>query len=91
MPQATTTQSERLHQLRHIITDVLELEPGELTDTSDFVNDHDADSLLAIDIIARIEREMGVHVPNEALPEMTNLNAVLGIVTRYARSEGVHA
>jgi acyl carrier protein len=84
MSQAATTQSRRLQQLRDIITDVLELEPGELTDTGVFGDDYGADSLMAIDIIARIERDMGVQVPSEALPHMTNLNAVLGLVTRYA-------
>jgi acyl carrier protein len=82
MSQAVTT--ERLQQLRDIVTDVLELEPDELTETGDFVNDYDADSLLCIDIIARVEREMGVRVPNEALPEMTNLDAVVRIVSHYA-------
>lgn len=85
MSQLAAIESERLQQLHDIITDILELEPGELTDTSDFIDDHDADSLMAIDIIARIEREMGVRIPNEALPEMVNLQAVVGLVSRYAR------
>jgi acyl carrier protein len=85
MSQLAAIESERLQQLHDIITDILELEPGELTGTSDFIDDHDADSLMAIDIIARIEREMGVRIPNEALPEMVNLQAVVGLVSRYAR------
>ncbi|WP_031160171.1 acyl carrier protein [Streptosporangium roseum] len=91
MSQAATTRYERLQQLRDILTDVLDLEPGELTETSNFVNDHGADSLLAIDIIASIERDMGVHIPSEALPEMINLNAVLGLVTRYAEEADLDA
>ncbi|MCW2882645.1 MAG: hypothetical protein JWQ95_6745 [Sphaerisporangium sp.] len=85
MSQAATTQSERLQQIRDILIDVLEVEPEELTGISDFVNDHGADSLLAIDIISSIERDMGVRIPNEALPEMTNLNSVLDLVTRYGK------
>jgi len=88
MSKAATSQPELLKQLRDIVTDVLELEPGELTETSHFVNDHDADSLMAIDIIARIEREMGVRIPNEALPEMINLAAVVDVVKRYAGQNG---
>jgi acyl carrier protein len=91
MSQAATTRSERIQQLRDIITEVLDLEPGELTETSDFVNDHAADSLLAIDMIASIERETGVHIPNEALPEMTNLNAVVELVNRYGNTEDLDA
>ena len=91
MSQVTTIPADRLEQLREIITEVLELEPGELTDTSDFVEDHDADSLLAIEILARIERDLGVNVPQDALDEMTNLNAVCAIVARYAGWEDTDA
>lgn len=88
MPQTTTTTTtidvRRREQLRNIVTEVLELEPGELTDTSSFVDDHEADSLLAIEILARIERDLGVNVPQDALPEMINLSTVYSIVARNA-------
>ncbi|GLW06800.1 hypothetical protein Misp01_19300 [Microtetraspora sp. NBRC 13810] len=91
MSHATTTQSERIQQLRGILVEVLDIEPDELTETSDFVNDHGADSLLAIDIISSIERDMGVHIPSEALPEMTDLSSVLDLVNRYAEQAGPDA
>lgn len=91
MSHVTTISAGRLEQLRDIITEVLELEPGELTDTSDFVEDHGGDSLLAIEILARIERDMGVNVPTDELAEMTNLNAVRAIVARYAGWEDTDA
>ncbi|MGP4026342.1 acyl carrier protein [Actinomadura sp. 3N407] len=84
MSQAATTRSEQIQQLRDILTDVLEVEPDELTETSHFVNDHGADSLMAIDIISSIERDMGVHLPNEVLPELTTLAAVLEVLERYS-------
>ncbi|WP_131743247.1 acyl carrier protein [Actinomadura roseirufa] len=83
MTRAATTRSERLQQLRDILIDVLEIEPEELTDTSHFVNDHGADSLMAIDIISSIDRNMGVHLPNEVLPELLTLTAVMDCVERY--------
>ncbi|MFG2087322.1 MULTISPECIES: acyl carrier protein [unclassified Spirillospora] len=86
MTQAATTRTEQIQQLRDILTDVLEVEPDELTETSHFVNDHGADSLMAIDIISSIERDMGVHLPNEVLPELTTLTAVLEVLERYSRA-----
>ena len=91
MSHATAISADRLEQLRDIITEVLEIEPGELTGTSDFVEDHGGDSLLAIEILARIERDMSVYVPTDALAEMTNLNAVRAIVARYAGWEDTDA
>jgi acyl carrier protein len=91
-PTATpTAQDEMLERLRDIVTDVLEIEPGELTDTSSFTDDHDADSLLTIEILARIERDLGVDIPQEELPEMTSLTAVHSIVARYAGWEDTDA
>jgi acyl carrier protein len=86
MPEviSPTQQAEKLEQLRTIVTEALELEPGELTDTSDFVDDHGADSLMAIEILARIERDLGVRVPQEALGEMTNLTEVYRVVAEHA-------
>jgi acyl carrier protein len=84
MSRAVTPPAKRVQQLRDILIDVLEIEPDDLTETSDFVNDHGADSMLAIDIIACIERDMGVRIPDEALPEMLNMNAVLVLIERYA-------
>jgi acyl carrier protein len=81
---ATTPHIDEREQLRSIVTEVLDLEPGELTENSDFVEEHEADSLLAIEILARIERDLGVFIPQDALPEMTNLCSVWAIVARHA-------
>ncbi|MBY8345274.1 acyl carrier protein [Streptomyces spinosirectus] len=77
---ALTTEQDEI--LRAIVIDVLELEPEELTDTSSFVDDHDADSLLAIEILARIEKDLGVAIPQDDLTQMTNLDGVRSVVSR---------
>jgi acyl carrier protein len=84
MSTPTTTFTDEYEQLRSIIIDVLEIEPLDLTDTSDFIEEHEADSLSAIEILARIERDMGVFIPQEDLVEMINLGATWFIVARHA-------
>lgn len=80
-----TVTEEQARQLREIVIDVLELEPDELTETSHFVNDHDADSLLAIEILARTEQDLDVDIPQDQLPEMVNLAGVWAVVARNQR------
>ncbi len=80
----TSTGTARRDQLREIVAEVLELDPGELTDGSDFVEEYGADSLMAIEILARIERDLGVFIPQEDLPEMTDLAGVYAVVARHA-------
>ncbi|MFE2215074.1 acyl carrier protein [Streptomyces canus] len=93
MPQTSENliQTERLEALRTIVVQVLELGPDELTETSHFVNDHDADSLLALEILARIELDLGVSIPQEELPEMVTLTAVYDVVARNAGWEIANA
>lgn len=80
----TTMQAEHLDELREIVAEVLEIEPEEITETSSFVDEHEADSLRAIEILARIEKQYKVDIPQAELPAMANLKAVYDIVARYA-------
>ena len=75
---------KRMEELREIVAEVLELEPEEITDTADFVDEYDADSLRAIEILARIEKRYRVEIPQSELPKMQNLRAVFEEVARYA-------
>lgn len=72
----STTEAAHLDELRELIAEVLELEPEELSDTGSFVDEYDADSLRAIEILARIEKKYKVEVPQEELAKMENLLAV---------------
>lgn len=78
------TRQERMQEIRDIVTEVLELEPDEVTETSLFAEDHNADSLLAIEILARLEQKYRIEIPQEELAQMVNLSAVYEVVRRYA-------
>lgn len=80
----TTTAEGHIEELREMIAEVLEVEPEEITMDSSFVEEHDADSLRAIEILARIEKKYQVEIPQEELAEMVNLGAVYKSVQKYA-------
>jgi acyl carrier protein len=75
---------QRYEQLREIIAEVLEIEPEELTDTGDFAEEYDADSLRAIEIVARIDKQFKVEIPQSELPELRNLKSTYDAVARHA-------
>jgi acyl carrier protein len=75
--------SERMNALREMIADVLEVEPSEITDTSNFQEDHEADSLRAIEILARIEQDYNLEIPQDELSNMTNLIGVYEVVKKH--------
>lgn len=71
-------------ELREIVADVLEMDTDEISDTGDFINDYDADSLRAIEILARIDKRYKVEIPQAELPELRNLDAVYESLVRRA-------
>jgi len=75
--------SQMRNELRELVAAVLELDPEELTDTGDFVEDYNADSLRAIEILARIDKKYKVDIPQAELPKMHNLAAVHEVLLRY--------
>ncbi|MFD9465153.1 acyl carrier protein [Streptomyces sp. NPDC060027] len=80
----TSIQQNHLDEIREIAAEVLEIEPEEITETSSFADDHEADSLRAIEILARIEKKYNVEIPQSDLPKMVNLRAVYDVVAQYA-------
>ncbi|SCF03806.1 acyl carrier protein [Micromonospora viridifaciens] len=80
----TQVMSNRMNELREVVAEVLEVEPEEITETSHFVDDHDADSLRAIEILARLEKMYKIEIPQTELPKMENLRAVYDVVKQYA-------
>jgi acyl carrier protein len=79
-PDVTVLQEK----VRQIITEELELEPGELTESGHFIEDYDADSLSLITILARIEKELGLAVPQDEMPNMADLSGVYEVMARHA-------
>jgi acyl carrier protein len=73
-----------MEELRALVADVLEFEPEELTDSGDFIDDYEADSLRAIEILARIDKRYKVEIPQSELPTLRNLKAVRDAVARYS-------
>jgi acyl carrier protein len=80
----TSTTEERRRQIKDIVCEILEVEPDEVTLTSLFIEEHDADSLRAIEILAGLERTLGVTIQQADLARMVNLAGVYAVVDEAA-------
>ncbi|MET8572119.1 acyl carrier protein [Streptomyces sp. NPDC004783] len=78
MTTAIDTDSQA--RIKEIVCDVLELEEDEVTDSSLFKEDHGADSLRAIEILAGLEKEFKVTIEQSELERMVNLDGVYAVV-----------
>lgn len=77
----TATRDERLETIKEIVCDILEIEEDEVSEVSLFKEDHNADSLRAIEILAALEKEFRVVINQSELPRMVNLKGVYEVVS----------
>lgn len=75
---------ERQETIKEIVTEILEIDPEDVTETSLFKEEHDADSLRAIEILAALEKEFNLVIPQAQLSRMVNLNGVYEVVSEAA-------
>ncbi|WP_345812293.1 acyl carrier protein [Paraburkholderia sp. PREW-6R] len=84
MTTTTLNRADRLEKIKDVVSEILEIEPSEMSSTSLFKEDHGADSLRAIEILASLEKTFGVEIPQSALTRMVNLEGVYGVVQEAA-------
>ncbi|MDQ1026964.1 acyl carrier protein [Streptomyces umbrinus] len=89
MPNANVTtvlDAARKQEIKEIVCDILEIDEDEVTETSLFKEEHDADSLRAIEILAALERTQKVTIDQAELSRMVNLEGVYVVVAEAARN-----
>jgi acyl carrier protein len=84
-PTTTGLADERRRKIKDIVCEILEVEPSEVTPTSLFREDHEADSLRAIEILAALERNFGVTIEQADLSRMVNLEGVYAVVDEVSK------
>ncbi|MFI6042579.1 acyl carrier protein [Nocardia sp. NPDC051321] len=77
MPVLATADKDRI---KETVCAILELEPDQVTDSSLFKENHGADSLLAIEILAQLERTFKVTIDQSELDRMVNLDGVYAVL-----------
>lgn len=66
--------------IKQIVCDVLDVDPAEVTGTTRFVEDLDADSLRTIEILAELERVLGYNLSDAPIDGMVDLDGVYAVV-----------
>lgn len=74
-------REQRRERMKDLVCEILEIEPEDVTLESLFKEEHGADSLRAIEILAALEREFDVTIDQEELGRMVNLAGVEAVVS----------
>jgi acyl carrier protein len=84
-PRVTAVSEVDRRRIADLVSEILEIDLEDLTETSLFIEDHDADSLRAIEILSSLEREFGIVIDQSELARMVNLEGIYEVVSK---SEG---
>jgi len=81
MPQIDDLTLEK--ELREMIAKIVQLEPGKITLEANFVEDLGMDSMMALEILAAIEKKYKIQVPEEKLNQLKNLKEAVKMTKAY--------
>lgn len=68
------------NDLRELVATILEVEPDTIDTEASFVKDLGMDSMMALEILASIEKKYKIVIPEETLAKFTSLSQTVKIV-----------
>ena len=72
-------------EVRSIIAEIAEMEEEEIKGDSNFVEDLGFDSMMALEILARLEKQYKIKIPEEELVKLVDLNQTVELVKKYLK------
>ncbi|MFL6124823.1 acyl carrier protein [Actinophytocola sp.] len=76
----TVFAAQQVNEIRKIILEHLEVDAEELTEHSKFKEDHEADSLRMMDVVAALETRFNIEIDEARLVQMVDLHSVCKLV-----------
>jgi acyl carrier protein len=70
---------ELKQELKELVSEIIEID--DFKEDDNFVEDLGVDSMMALEIVVRIEKKYQISIPEEELPNIQSLNQVYEIVS----------
>ncbi len=68
------------NDIKELVSEILEVEPSEVDSDANFVKDLGMDSMMALEILASIEKKYKIAIPEEELAKFTDLRTTVNLV-----------
>ncbi len=72
--------------LKSIIAEVIESDASNITPEANFVEDLGMDSMMALEILAALEKKYKLHIPEEHLTKMVNLKQTIELLLNFMKT-----
>ena len=70
-------------EVRDLIADIIEMEPSQIDPDANLVEDLGMDSMMALEILAVMEKKFKIKISEDDLPKITTLNRVIELAKKY--------
>ena len=71
--------------VKKLIADIIEMEPSQIDPAANLVEDLGMDSMMALEILAAIEKKYKIKLPEEELPKITTVNRAVELARKYVK------
>jgi acyl carrier protein len=78
-----TTNLEQ--EVKELIAEIIEMEPNEIDPDAHLVEDLGMDSMMALEILASLEKRYKIKLPEEDLPKITTVNRAIEVAKKYVK------
>ncbi|MCT2386074.1 acyl carrier protein [Erwinia pyrifoliae] len=67
-------------KLKALVAEILEVDSEDIADDAVFKDKYGADSITGLEILAAIEAEFGIHLPESHVEQMTDMNSIYAMM-----------
>ena len=78
-----TTNLEQ--EIKALIANIIEMEPDQIDPDTHLVEDLGMDSMMALEILAAIEKKYKIEISEEDLPKITTVNRAIELARKYVK------
>ncbi|MFZ2602942.1 MAG: acyl carrier protein [Candidatus Omnitrophota bacterium] len=75
-------------EIRGLIAEIIEKDPAEILPDAKFFEDLGVDSMMALEIMAAIEKKYRITIPEEKLQQLTTLKETISVAKEYLAKKG---
>ena len=85
MGQAVSDNLEK--EIRSLIAEILEVDENKITPDARFMEELGMDSMMALEILASVEKKYKIKIAEEYLTKVTSLNSMVEIAKKLLKKE----
>lgn len=72
-------------EVRGVIAGIIEMKPDDIDADANLVKDLGMDSMMALEILAALERRFKIKIPEQELPKITTLGRAVDVTKKYVK------